>query len=162
MASAHAFRQTLGAFPTGVTVVTALSQEGKPMGLTVNSFASVSLDPPLVLWSQVRSSPAHDAFFRAKEMVINILSDDQQELSSHFARPHEDKFEGIDYSPAEGGTPVLMGCAANLVCEVVDKYYGGDHTIYLCRVQSFDNHGRPSLIFSRGSYVRARESFASA
>lgn len=162
MTNHQAFRQTLGAFPTGVTVVTALGPDNKPMGITVNSFASVSLDPPLILWSQVRTSPSHDAFFRAKTMVINILSDSQKQLSAHFARPHLDRFEGVDYSLAECGTPVLSGCAATLVCRVTNKYYGGDHTIYLCQVQSFDNHERSSLIFARGTYVQAHQSLSPA
>lgn len=152
-AASRALRNTLGVFPTGVTVVTALGADGQPFGVTVNSFASVSLDPPLVLWSQAKSSPSHDEFSRAGTMVINILSENQRDVSTRFAHPHPDKFEGVARSAAPCGTPVLMGCAATLVCRVVNHYDGGDHTIHLCEIESFEDHCRHPLIFCKGAYA---------
>lgn len=149
----RALRDTLGAFATGVTVVTALGTDGRPLGVTVNSFASVSLDPPLVLWSQSKAAPSHAEFLQASTMVINVLSQQQQALSQHFARAQSDKFAGVDHGHAACGTPILAGCAATLVCSVVDRYYGGDHTIHLCRIESFEDLRRPPLVFCRGAYV---------
>lgn len=151
---ARALRNAFGKFPTGVTVVTALSPEGRPLGVTVNSFASVSLTPPLVLWSQACRSPSHMAFFQARTMVINILSEDQADLSARFSRPEVDRFADVAYRPAACGCPVLAGCAATLVCRVAERYYGGDHTIFLCAVQDYENHHRTPLIFTEGSYLR--------
>lgn len=151
----RALRNTLGAFPTGVTVVTALSRQGVPLGITVNSFASVSLDPPLILWSQSRSSPSHDQFVLADTMVINILSEGQRDISTRFATPHPDKFEGVACSFTPCGTPVLEGCAATLVCRGATRYDGGDHTIHLCHVLSFTSHSRDPLIFCRGNYFES-------
>ena len=149
----RALRRTLGAFPTGVTVVTALARSGHALGITVNSFASVSLDPPLVLWSQARTSPSHDAFVQVETMVINILSQSQREVSARFAQPHPDKFAGIACTHAPCGTPMLAGCAATLVCRVARRYDGGDHTIHLCEVESFQGHDSAPLIFCKGSYL---------
>lgn len=146
-------RNTLGSFATGVTVVTALARNGAPLGVTVNSFASVSLDPPLVLWSQVKSAPSHGEFLEAGTVVINVLSARQRQLSQHFSRPSPDKFADIEYTTAPCGTPILDGCAATFICRVVDHYYGGDHTIHLCKVDSFENHLREPLIFCRGAYL---------
>ena len=153
MLDTRELRSTLGSFPTGVTVVTALARDGRPLGITVNSFASVSLLPPLVLWSQARTSPTHDEFSVAATMVINILADDQQEISARFSRPHPDKFSGITLSRLPCGTPVIEGSSATLVCTPAARHEGGDHTIHLCSVNTFTNHQRPPLIFCRGSYL---------
>jgi len=147
-------RRCLGSFPTGVAVVTALSDTGAPIGVTVNSFASVSLDPPLVLWSQAQNSPTHPSFLQAGAMIINILADDQAELSVQFSRPVPDRFHGVDCVPGLAGAPVLQGCAATLQCRVADRYYGGDHIIFLCRVEHYESHERRPLIFSKGSYLK--------
>lgn len=146
-------RHTLGAFATGVTVVTALARNGEPLGVTVNSFASVSLDPPLVLWSQVKSAPSYPEFLAAKTIVINILSAQQRHLSLQFSRPLSYKFDGVEYGSAPCGAPILDGCAATFICRIVDHYYGGDHTIHLCRIESFKNHDRHPLIFCKGTYI---------
>ena len=146
-------RTTLGSFPTGVTVVTALARDGRPLGITVNSFASVSLLPPLILWSQARTSPSHEDFAAAGTMVINILAATQRDISARFARPHPDKFAGVAISRLPCGTPILEGCAATLVCTPKTRHDGGDHTIHLCAVDTFTNHRRAPLIFCRGDYL---------
>lgn len=149
----RAFRSTLGAFPTGVAVVTARSRDGRPIGITINSFASVSLDPPLILWSQALVSPTHDEYSAADTLIINILAETQRDISTHFARPQDDKFSGIDWDIAPCGTPRLAGCAATLYCRRSRRYEGGDHTIHLCEVNTFESHDRAPLIFCRGRYV---------
>ncbi|HBP28009.1 MAG: flavin reductase family protein [Advenella sp.] len=148
-------RNTLASFATGVTVVTALNPEGSPLGVTVNSFASVSLDPPLVLWSQVNTAPSHSGFLKAKTIVINVLSAEQRRLAAQFSRPDVDKFAGISYSLAQCGTPVLEDCAATFICEIIDHYYGGDHTIHLCKINSFQGHAPHPLIYCRGTYIES-------
>jgi len=155
-------RNTLGAFATGVTVVTALARDGTPLGVTVNSFASVSLDPPLVLWSQVKTAPSHPEFLCAETIVINVLSAQQEHLSRQFSRPSSQKFEGVEHSLTPCGTPVLDGCAATFVCEIEDHYYGGDHTIHLCRIKSYTNHQRPPLIFCQGAYIDQHQHHAAS
>lgn len=154
----RALRQAFGKFPTGVTVVTALAPDKTLLGVTVNSFASVSLDPPLVLWSQACGSPSHSSFFQAPTMVINILAEDQSALSAKFSRPGDDRFLGVEYDTAACGTPIIAGCAATLICGVADRYYGGDHTIFLCRVDEYENHLRAPLIFASGSYLKSSQS----
>lgn len=149
----RSLRRTLGAFATGVTVVTALGRGGARLGITVNSFASVSLEPPLVLWSQDRGSPSHHDYLAADRMVINILSEAQRELAARFSRPHADKFAGVAWEAADCGTPVLLDCAATFVCRAAERYEGGDHTIHLCRVESFECSGRTPLIFCQGTYL---------
>ena len=148
----RAFRSALGAFATGVTVITTLDMHGKPTGLTVNSFASVSMDPPLVLWSQIKSAPSHPHFQNADTMVINVLSHEQNHLAMQFAQPSPDKFAGVACGATECGVPILEGCSAYFVCRKVAQYYGGDHTIYLCGVEKFVNNNTPPLIFCQGSF----------
>lgn len=113
---ARELRNVLGAFVTGVTVITALDRDGRPHGLTANSFSSVSLDPPLILWSQSLASPSHPVFLEAERFVVNILADDQVAVSKHFARGGDDKFAGCETRPGLGGVPLIAGCAAYLEC----------------------------------------------
>jgi len=153
-ADSRMLRRCLGSFPTGVAVVTALGDRGDPIGVTVNSFASVSLDPPLVLWSQAQNSPTHPSFLQAGAMIINILADDQADLSVQFSRPVPDRFHGVECVPGLAGVPMLQGCAATLQCSVADRYYGGDHIIFLCRVEHYQSHEKRPLIFSKGSYLK--------
>jgi flavin reductase (DIM6/NTAB) family NADH-FMN oxidoreductase RutF len=136
-----------------VTIVTALGRHRARLGITVNSFASVSLDPPLVLWSQDRQTPSHLDYLTADRMVINVLSEDQRELAARFSRPHPDKFAEVAWDAAACGTPILRGCAATFVCHVADRYDGGDHTIHLCRVESCERSDRAPLIFCQGAYL---------
>ncbi len=145
-------RGALGTFATGVVVITARDAEGLLAGLTVNSFNSVSLEPPLVLWSQSLCSPSLQQFRRATHFVINVLAADQRHLSQHFARHHRDKFAGIAFTSAECGAPILRDVVAHFVCRRESEYYGGDHAIFLGRVESFNGSDRAPLIFLRGGY----------
>ncbi|MEB0060117.1 flavin reductase [Variovorax sp. LG9.2] len=148
-------RDVLGTFVTGVTIVTTHDGDGKVHGVTANSFSSVSLDPPLVLWSQSLTSKSHPAFRDSDHFVVNILADDQIELSNRFAKSSDDKFSGVEHSAGLGGAPVLHGAAAHLECVKVASYPGGDHVVYIGRVERFRRfNGRP-LAFGSGRYMVA-------
>jgi flavin reductase (DIM6/NTAB) family NADH-FMN oxidoreductase RutF/DNA-binding MarR family transcriptional regulator len=149
----HALRRALGNFATGITVVTAQSPEGERIGLTVNSFNSVSLDPPLVLWSlDKRSVDSLDVIRRANHFAVNILAADQLDLSNQFARPHSDKFANIDYREGPGRAPLLEGCAARFHCTLHETVDAGDHWILIGRVLDFDDFGRAPLLYHQGAY----------
>lgn len=149
------FRNALGAFTTGVTIVTTCDQEGRDIGLTVNSFNSVSLDPPLVLWSLAKSSASLDAFRDAKYFAVHILGADQEELSNRFAQRGIDKFEGLTPARGNGGIPLLEGCAARFECRSSFQYEGGDHEIFVGEVITFEHFDKPPLVFQGGKYAYA-------
>src|ERR1700726_462715 len=117
-------RRTLGTFVTGVTVVTTIDGEGRFHGLTANSFSSVSLDPPLVLWSQAVKTHSHSVFFNAERFAVNILAEDQIELSNRFAKSSHDKFADLEVDIGVGGVPLLRGCSAWLQCRVFSRVPG--------------------------------------
>jgi flavin reductase (DIM6/NTAB) family NADH-FMN oxidoreductase RutF len=148
------FRNALGSFATGVTVITAVGPDGKPVGLTCNSFASVSLNPPLVLWSLVIYSPNMSVFQNASHFTVNVLGASQQALSTQFATPSDDKFAGVDWQPGLGGAPVLAGCVASFQCRAADRYYGGDHVIFLGAVEAYAYNRDEPLLFAQGGYGR--------
>jgi len=149
----HDLRKTLGQFATGVTIITALDpHSGAPIGRTANSFSSVSLDPPLVLWSISRSSAAAPAYTAAPHFAVNILSGDQIDLSSRFAKSGADKFAGVDWTPGIGGVPVLPEVSAVFECSLHATHEGGDHTIIVGKVERFSRSDRPGLVFAEGRY----------
>ena len=151
----HELRQVLGAFVTGVTVVTTLDSEGAPHGLTANSFSSVSLDPPLILWSQALSAYSHPVFRDAERFVVNILADDQIEVSNRFAKAGEDKFGRTAVSSGLAGLPLIQGCAAYLECRRVAGHPAGDHMIFIGEVERIERTGRRPLAFGGGRYLIA-------
>ena len=147
------FRAALGSFPTGVAII-ATTHEGSPVGLTCNSFSSVSLDPPLVLWSLRKESRLLPAFSQAQRFAVNLLADHHCDLSNRFASSKaEDKFAEVDYTLGELGMPLLDGCVSRFECETHAEYDGGDHVIFVGRVVSFvaDDEAAP-LVFHRGGY----------
>lgn len=149
----HALRRALGNFATGITIVTAQTPEGDRIGLTVNSFNSVSLDPPLVLWSlDKRSIDSLDVIRRANHFAVNILAADQIDLSNRFARPQSDKFAGVQYREGPGRMPLLEGCAARFHCALHETVDAGDHWILIGRVLDFDDAGRAPLLYHQGAY----------
>lgn len=147
-------REALGSFPTGVAVVTTLGDEGKPLGLTINSFNSVSLDPALVLWSLALSSPSIGAFRKHGAFAINILRKDQGELCMKFARPADDKFKDIDWTKGYKGIPVLEGAMVTLECETYQIVEGGDHEVYMGAVKRIHKTDSAPLVFHRGQLVQ--------
>jgi flavin reductase (DIM6/NTAB) family NADH-FMN oxidoreductase RutF/DNA-binding IclR family transcriptional regulator len=146
-------RRVLGTFVTGVTVVTTTDNEGRFHGVTANSFSSVSLDPPLILWSQAVKSHSHPAFFKAESFAVNILAESQIELSNRFAKSSDEKFAGIDVDIGSDAVPLLRGCSARLQCRVVSRVPGGDHTIYVGEVHAIDRAERKPLVFGNGQYL---------
>ena len=149
-------RSVLGAFVTGVTVITTIDADGKAHGLTANSFSSVSLDPPLVLWSQSLKAPSHPVFRDADRFVVNILAEDQVDVSNRFARSSPDKFAGIATTPGIGGVPLLHGCSAWLECRRIEALPGGDHVVFLGQVERIERSKRPPLVFGGGRYMVAQ------
>ena len=148
------FRSALGTYATGVTIITAAGADGKPYGFTCNSFASVSLNPPLVLWSLVLYSSSLSVFQNASHFAVNVLGASQQVLANKFAKSSEDKFIGVDWASGIGNAPLLMDSVANFQCRAVNRYYGGDHVIFLGAVEAYAyNRGEP-LLFARGGYGR--------
>lgn len=146
-------RNVLGTFTTGVTIVTTRDAKGVPHGVTANSFSSVSLEPPLVLWSQALTSRSLPAFRDSDHFAVNILADDQVAISQHFARQQEDKFANMEYSDGLGRVPVLQGTVAHFECVKVASYPAGDHIIYLGRVERLSHSGRRPLAFAHGRYM---------
>ena len=148
-------RNVLGAFVTGVTVITTVDANGVPRGVTVNSFSSVSLDPPLVLWSQALKATSYPVFRDAPRFVVNILAEDQIEVSRRFSSNIENRFEGMNYHLGLGGVPVLDGCSAFLECRSFATYPGGDHAVFLGEVENFQRTPRKPLAFGGGRYMVA-------
>jgi len=146
------FRKALGQFATGVTVVSTRAKDGRRIGITVNSFSSVSLDPPLVLWSLSRQTPSFADFIGASRFAINVLAASQHHLSRQFSTPLRDKFEGVDCLQDVAGCPLLKGATAHFVCRNVRQFEGGDHVIFLGEVEEYEwNEGEP-LVFHSGRY----------
>lgn len=147
------FRNALGQFPTGVTVVTTVDAEGNKIGMTANSFSSVSLDPMLVLWSVAKTCKAFSAFTEAKQFAIHVLNASQKHISSQFASSCEDRFKDIEHIAGHGGVPILTDYSAVFQCDTEQLYEGGDHIILLGRVVAFDNKKLPPLVFHAGRYA---------
>jgi 3-hydroxy-9,10-secoandrosta-1,3,5(10)-triene-9,17-dione monooxygenase reductase component len=146
-------RNTLGMFPTGVAVVTARGAEGTLQGVTINSFNSVSLDPPLVLFSLSRKLLSLDVFLAADAFAINFLQEDQQDLSVRFNKALSNKWEQVTYRPGVTGAPVILPALAVLECRPYAQYDGGDHVIVVGRVEHLECQDcKPPLVYFRGSY----------
>lgn len=146
------FRRALGNFATGVTVITACTPDGVQTGVTANSFNSVSLEPPLVLWSIMKNSGSVEVFDNASHFAVNILAADQIPVSNHFARPADDKFADIAYEKGLGNAPLLQDCSARFQCESYQKLDGGDHWILVGKVVAYDDYGRAPLLYHGGAY----------
>lgn len=148
----RALRGAMGMFATGVTVITTRCADGSYAGFTANSFSSVSLDPPLVLWSLGLRAPRLPAFEACSHFAINILAADQTDLSQRFATSGVDKFAGLDLIEGLGGAPLLPGCCAVFECANEARYPGGDHLIFVGRVLRFARQDAAPLIFHGGQY----------
>lgn len=147
-------RLALGQFATGVTVVTATDQRGELIGMTMSSFNSVSLDPPLILFSVARNAYSLQALRRASTYTVNVLSENQENVSNQFAVALENKWEGVDYVKIASGAPRLDGSLAWFDCRPWAEYDGGDHLVFVGRVVDLDHRGeREPLIFFRGKYA---------
>lgn len=149
----RAFREALGTFATGVTVVTTRAADGRPVGLTATSFNAVSLDPPLVLWSLQRDSNLLEVFESAETFAVHVLSESQVDVSQRFAQRDVDRFEGVPLREGSNGLPLLDGCAAIFECRKYAEYDGGDHVILVGEVRAFEHRPVPSLAFYRSGYA---------
>lgn len=152
-----ALRKALGSFVTGVTVVTTRGVTGKLAGLTVNSFSSLSLSPPLVLWSLAFSSSSFDAFETCSYFAVNVLAEDQMHLAERFARSGGDKFHGVSTREGVAAVPLLDGAAASFSCRSAFRHEGGDHIILIGEVLAYEQTERAPLLYARGRYRRLGE-----
>ncbi|SEG53692.1 MULTISPECIES: flavin reductase family protein [Halopseudomonas] len=146
------FRQALGSFTTGVTIVTTCGPDGNDYGLTANSFNSVSMDPPMVLWSINKESSSAPAFMGSDHFAVHILATDQESLSNRFAKSGADKFESLALERGFGDVPLLAGCSARFQCKTSYQYEGGDHIILVGEVMAFDRYDSAPLVFHGGGY----------
>jgi len=151
--SSAAFRSALGRFATGVTIVTTCDEHGQPVGLTANSFNSVSLNPPLVLWSLSRTARTHAAFSRNPHYAVHVLAADQQPLAARFATKDIDRFAGLAWQPGLGEVPILDGALAVFECRKTNQHDEGDHVIFVGEVLrcALQRQAAP-LIYHGGQY----------
>lgn len=148
------FRRALGKFATGVTVVTTRDAEGEHYGVTASSFNSVSMEPPLILWSIDKGAYSLEAYRHAEHFVVNVLGNDQVEVSNRFARKGEDKFAGIEWAGGAGGAARIQGAAAQFECRTWNVYEGGDHFIIVGEVLSYEyRDDGNALVFHNGRYA---------
>jgi flavin reductase (DIM6/NTAB) family NADH-FMN oxidoreductase RutF/DNA-binding MarR family transcriptional regulator len=147
------FRQTLGTFATGITVITAEDAGGNLAGVTANSFTSVSLDPPLILWCLATSSDSLAIFRSAHYFAVNVLASDQKSVSDHFAKRQKNKFETIEFTRGKEGSPLLAGCVAWLQCRTVEQHEVGDHWVFVGKVEEFSTTGKEALLYHHGAYA---------
>ena len=149
-----AFRLALGNFATGVTIVTASDEAEQWVGVTANSFNSVSLEPPLILWSLDRSAWSLPTFEQADHFVVNVLAEHQLDISNRFARQGEpNKFHGVPIYMGVGNTPVLSDSSVSFQCRKKFTYDGGDHLIFVGEVVDFASTDKPALLYYRGNYA---------
>ena len=150
---ARELRKVFGCFATGVAVVTTIDQQSQPRGLTVNSFTSVSLEPPLVLICVRKTAPMCEVFLNSDAFAINILARHQQSLSAQFCTPLADKFAGVNWSASLTGSPVISDVLAHLDCKRYGFIEAGDHLVLLGQVVDFASRGTEPLIFNQGAYA---------
>ncbi len=146
------FRNSLGNFATGIAIITADCGKLGDVGLTINSFASVSLEPPLILWSINRTSDLFETFMNARVFTVNILRNDQQPLSTQFSRKGEHSLEKYPWERSKNGCLFVPDSLVHFDCETFEKLDGGDHIIFIGKVNHFVNRGGLPLIFSQGKY----------
>jgi flavin reductase (DIM6/NTAB) family NADH-FMN oxidoreductase RutF len=151
-------RRALGGFVTGITVVTSRAPDGRTAGVTVNSFCSVSLEPPLVLWCLSRTAPSYSVFLDASHFAIHVLAEDQGDLSARFSGQANlngrtrDKFAGLELPDGLGGAPLLADVVARYECRLERRYDGGDHLIMVGEVERYSHTDRPPLLFHAGRH----------
>ncbi len=153
LAEAKALRQAFGGFATGVAIVTCLDEQQQPVGLTINSFSSVSLDPALVLWSLVNHSPSRTVFENSEYFAINILVADQQEIGLNFAKPIPHKFQHGSWNLETTKAPLLEGCVVQFICRREQQIEAGDHQIFLGKIEQCRHSNQRPLLFCKGQFT---------
>jgi flavin reductase (DIM6/NTAB) family NADH-FMN oxidoreductase RutF len=146
------YREVMGSFATGVTVMTLSRADGSRLGVTASSFNTVSLDPPLILWSLALKAPSLEDFRRQDLFAVNVLSAAQRDLALQFARPAADKFAGVAVETSARGLPLIAGALAHVECRIVARYPGGDHEIMLAEVLGLGRAEGEPLVFQRGAF----------
>ena len=154
-------RNALGSYGTGVTVVTSGNSKSRLVGLTANSFTSVSLDPPIVLWSLVSTSPSLEVFDQSGRFVINVLALHQIDLSKQFSKTLADKFAGVEYQEGLDGLPIIQNCVATFECKTIQRTVVGDHVLFLGQVENYVYESKTPLLFCQGNYVQVAEALLS-
>ena len=154
MVEGKEFRQVMGRFATGVTIVTTHGADGTPYGLTASAVASISLDPPLVMISIDRKAESFPHFYASKVFAVNILSAEQEALSGAFAKSGGDKFAGVEYETNADGVPLLPGSLAQLECRIAASHEAGDHVIHLGEVERTSVADAEPLLYFSGGYRR--------
>ena len=154
-------RTALGSFGTGVTVVTSGNFQSRLVGVTANSFSSVSLEPHIVLWSLVSSSPSLEVFDATGRFVINVLALEQMNLSKQFSKTLEDKFAGVEYTEGLGDLPVIQNCVATFECKTIQRTVVGDHVLFLGQVENYVYENKTPLLFCQGNYLQVAEALLS-
>ena len=144
-------RNVLSKFSTGVTVITTIDSKNNPIGITVNSFSSVSLDPALISWCLGKTQPSHSDFTNSKGFVVNILSKDQMAICKRFSSPCVDKFKNFSYENTEEGYPLISNSLATIICKAWSIYPGGDHDIFIGQITKFKSSNKEPLIFWNGN-----------
>jgi len=150
------FRDALAQFATGVTVIAVRHGDGRYVGFTANSFNSVSLDPPLVVWSLHASASSITAFQSAEHYAINVLAHDQVALARRFSRPHVDRFSGVDYRLGAADAPLIDGCIAWFECRHRARHRAGDHVLFIGEVETCARRNGKGLVFHHGRYATTR------
>jgi flavin reductase (DIM6/NTAB) family NADH-FMN oxidoreductase RutF len=148
------YRQVMGCFPTGVTVMTAALPDGTRVGVTASSFNTVSMDPALILWSLSLRAPSLAAFRAADHFAVNVLADGQDGLARQFARASEDKFAGVATRQGQTGAPLIEGALAHIECRVAARHPGGDHEILLGEIKALSHGKGEPLVFRDGRFCR--------
>lgn len=153
------FKEVMGNYPTGVTVVTTVDETGQPLGLTVNSFASVSLDPMLILWSIDKGASTYEAFMKTEKFAVNILAGDQGDVCSLFATRGADRFKNCEWTLSAHNLPVISEVSAVLECKTFKTVEAGDHTILIGEVIDIQNASTGPLLYHRRKFGKIPEEF---
>lgn len=149
----YRFRSVLSRFASGVTIVTAVDAAGADHGITVSAFSSLSLEPPLILVCIDRATVMHGILQGSDAFAVSVLAEGQEELARKFADPDNDRFEGTSFTRGGNGSAVLTGAAAKLECAIVNRFEGGDHTIFVGSVVAAESSEEPPLLYYRGGYA---------
>lgn len=150
----YRFRSVLSRFASGVTVVTAVDDGGVDHGITVSAFSSLSLAPPLILVCIDHQTAMHRILGTAPVFAVNVLAADQEELARKFSDPFNDRFDGTSFTRGSNGAAILTGVSASLECSITNRFEGGDHTIFLGRVEAAESSEEAPLLYYRGGYAR--------
>jgi flavin reductase (DIM6/NTAB) family NADH-FMN oxidoreductase RutF len=152
MDSVTKFKEVMGNYPTGVTVVTTVDEDGTPLGLTVNSFASVSIDPLMILWSIDKNVSSYGPFTQTDKFAVHVLADDQADICSLFAMKGTDRFANCEWETSENGLPIIKGALGVLQCKTHQTVEAGDHTILIGEVIDIENYGKDPLLYHRRKF----------